>query len=290
MFDIDTLRQYIITNEGWRNHVYDDGVGNPTIGVGFNLNRPDARALINSLGLSYTAVRNGEVDLTNEQILILLNGDLATAINLAASVFPNLGQISSTRQVVLIDMTFNLGNRIRGFQRLIRAVAANDWEAAASEMQNSRWYTQVGRRGRWGVQAMRTNTLPNFLPEKPKDGSEGSENKEGSEGSETSERKETSDGSEESERTEESERKEEKDRSEDSETSEDSERKEEKDGSDGSERKEEKDGSEDSERSEGSEGSEGKETIDSPLPILVNRISELKKTENLFTTWDKLSM
>lgn len=288
MFDRETLRRYIVTNEGWETRVYRDSLGIPTIGVGFNLNRADARERITELGLSYEAVLNNEVELNETQINILLNRDIDTAISIARQLFSNFEQISSTRQIVLIDLAFNLGpNRLAGFTRMINAVNTNDWAQAATELQNSRWYTQVRRRGVWNVGAIRNNNLPNFQTQKPKEskegseGSEGSENKEQKEGSEGSERKEGSEGSERKEGSEGSENKEQKEGKEHKEGSEGSENKEQKEGSEGSENKEQKEGSEGSENKEGSEGSERSEWKESHDITTANKlISSLEFQQN----------
>lgn len=48
----------IAESEGSRSCVYNDSLGIPTIGIGFNLKRSDAPTLIAGLGLSYDKVLN----------------------------------------------------------------------------------------------------------------------------------------------------------------------------------------------------------------------------------------
>jgi hypothetical protein len=50
------IRRYIVSNESWRRDVYEDSLGIPTTGVGFNLERGDAQAKIEDLGLDYPSV------------------------------------------------------------------------------------------------------------------------------------------------------------------------------------------------------------------------------------------
>jgi len=58
---------------------------------------------------------------------------------------------------VLIDMCFNLGMAgLLGFQKMIEALERGYYERAADEMVNSRWYGQVGERGRRLEAMMRT--------------------------------------------------------------------------------------------------------------------------------------
>jgi len=55
------IMQWIEQWEGRKSHVYKDQMEHPTIGVGFNLDRRDARRHLEELGLDYNRVRAGEV-------------------------------------------------------------------------------------------------------------------------------------------------------------------------------------------------------------------------------------
>lgn len=48
---------------------------------------------------------------------------------------------------VLVNMCFNLGGtRLGKFRNMLTAVEDHDWERMAVEMEDSRWFKQVGRR------------------------------------------------------------------------------------------------------------------------------------------------
>lgn len=50
-------------------------------------------------------------------------------------------------QHVLVNMTFNLGGtRFSKFNNMWKGVVSGDWEKVAVEMQDSKWFGQVGRR------------------------------------------------------------------------------------------------------------------------------------------------
>jgi len=50
-------------------------------------------------------------------------------------------------QHVLVNMTFNLGaTRLGYFKGMLGACRAHDWEKMAVEMEDSKWFGQVGRR------------------------------------------------------------------------------------------------------------------------------------------------
>ncbi|HZY38744.1 MAG TPA: hypothetical protein VFE53_18925, partial [Mucilaginibacter sp.] len=147
MLNLYALKQYILLNEGWRTKCYPDTAAahNPTIGVGFNLNQPHARFILKGLGLDYDSVLQGKVSLLPHQIMALFNYDLRDAMRETQGYFPNLSLIDDVRQIVLIDMVFNLGPvKFSQFHKLIAAVnkAAisknqNDWNDAANEMEFS---------------------------------------------------------------------------------------------------------------------------------------------------------
>ena len=151
----DAIKEWI---EGWENrkpHVYPDPAGHPTIGVGFNLDRADAPQKIAALGLDYSDVRAGQVTLSDEQINQLFDADVDQAIADAKSIVSNFDTIPENKQKVVVDMVFNLGAAgFSGFHKTIQAIENKDWQTAAQEMQNSRWYSQVGARAAADVDVM----------------------------------------------------------------------------------------------------------------------------------------
>jgi lysozyme len=100
------------------------------------------------------------VSLTTEQIYQLLDKDIDTAILTAKTLFKNFTTLSTVRQIILVDMAFNLGQtRFSGFIKLIAAVNDGKWDRAATEMKNSLWATQVGRRALLNINGMKNNCL-----------------------------------------------------------------------------------------------------------------------------------
>src|ERR1700730_18554339 len=66
--DLDAIQKLIARHEGSRATVYVDTAGNPTVGIGFNLNRSNAQAAISAIGVDYDKLRAGVVSLTQAQI------------------------------------------------------------------------------------------------------------------------------------------------------------------------------------------------------------------------------
>ena len=59
-------------------------------------------------------------------------------------------------QQIIANMMFNLGRpRLSKFVGMKRGVDSQDWNAAADEMVDSRWYRQVGARAERLVNRMR---------------------------------------------------------------------------------------------------------------------------------------
>lgn len=126
---------------------YIDSRGNPTVGVGFNLNRPDAREKLTGVGADYDEVLAGRQLLNDDQIRVLYTATLLEAAYAVERLVPNLDKLNVTRRAVLTDMVFNMGAaKLSEFTRFLAAVNAGNWDAAGAEMQKSAWYTQVGHR------------------------------------------------------------------------------------------------------------------------------------------------
>ena len=63
--------------------------------------------------------------------------------------------LSSLRKRVILNMAYNLGMpRLGRFVKMIAALEAGDYVAAAHEMLNSKWHTQVGARAERLAQQM----------------------------------------------------------------------------------------------------------------------------------------
>jgi GH24 family phage-related lysozyme (muramidase) len=141
----DSIRDWIERWEGRRKHVYTDTEGHPTIGIGFNLDRSNAREEVEALGLDYESVRAGIQDLTDEQVDQLFDKTVEEAIAGAKQTVSNFEEISEDKQMVIVDLVFNLGaHKFSKFVKTIGAIESEDWESAAEEMQKSNWFAQVG--------------------------------------------------------------------------------------------------------------------------------------------------
>lgn len=150
---IDQAKTTIARHEGIRLAPYKDSLGVPTIGAGFNMSRPDARARLAAVGLRSWAP---PIRLTMVQVFQLLDLDVADCVADCKQAVGGFDALSDNRKIVLCDMRFNLGPmRFRAFRRMLDDVAAKKFDQAANEMLSSIWAEQVGQRATENAELMR---------------------------------------------------------------------------------------------------------------------------------------
>lgn len=137
----EQLKSDLRRHEGERLTVYRDSEGYPTVGVGH-------------LVLVKEQLQVGDV-ITFERMDELFATDLTLALQRCAWMIPQWQEHPDEVQCILANMSFNLGNRLGAFVRMLDALAAKDYAMVADEMQQSHWYTQVGDRGHELVDRMR---------------------------------------------------------------------------------------------------------------------------------------
>lgn len=143
----DNVLDFIKQHEGVKPHVYLDSKGIPTVGIGFNLLRPDAKSMISNLGLDYNKVLSGTQDLSNQQMHDLFNASLKIAYADAKKYIPSFDNLPRDIKLGVLDMSFNLGfNRLSKFIKTKEFIMKGDYKSAANELKNSKWATQVGKR------------------------------------------------------------------------------------------------------------------------------------------------
>lgn len=153
------LYKMLRDHEGVRYERYFDSQGIATIGVGFNLEKAGAQERIEKVGGNYLAILNGKEELTDNQINILLAEDVKTAQGDARKyIGEDYDKLPKNVRLVLTDMAFNLGyTRLSEFKKLKGALKSRDYERAAKEMENSKWYKQTGKRSRALVKLVRSS-------------------------------------------------------------------------------------------------------------------------------------
>ncbi|MEA1922782.1 MAG: sulfate adenylyltransferase subunit CysN [Pseudomonadota bacterium] len=135
------VAEQLIEHEGLKLKPYRCPAGQLTIGVGRNLE---------------------ERGITEEEALYLLNNDISECIEDLQNIFVDTDADSEefetlpeAVQRVLVDMRFNLGTTaFRSCKKMIEAIKEKNFAQAALEMQESKWFKQVGSRGKTLVAMM----------------------------------------------------------------------------------------------------------------------------------------
>jgi len=86
----------------------------------------------------------------------LLDEDIARAVTDCGVVFPQFELFPPKAQAAFADMMFNMGRTtFTKFKRMINAAMDWDWQRAADEAKDSKWYRQTGIRARTVVAMIR---------------------------------------------------------------------------------------------------------------------------------------
>ena len=146
MFDENILIKQLIIHEGIILHVYKDSLGIDTIGVGRNLKDRGISKFELSI-LNKTIEKVYEQGITEKDAHFLLKNDIDIVEKELFKVKPIANDIDVIRQLVLMDMAFNMGvPRLCKFINMWAALEQYDYNKAAKEMLDSRWAKQVKTR------------------------------------------------------------------------------------------------------------------------------------------------
>ena len=144
--DLEKLREELEIDEGCKYEIYLDHLGYPTFGIGHLVIEHDAEYGW-EVGTSIDTVRVHE---TFEQ-------DIKTVLSDCNRLYEDFEDLPEEAQRVIANMMFNMGNtRLSKFSGMKRGVDARDWNDAADEMVDSRWYSQVTNRADRLVERMRS--------------------------------------------------------------------------------------------------------------------------------------
>ena len=127
------IKEDLTKHEGCKTTVYLCTEGIPTVGIGHAL-----------YGFEELAVGD---EVSMEQVLEWFKEDCDEALTDCRALFLNFDSLPDQVKRVLVNMAFNLGrSRLGKFKNMVTAVNEGNWNKAADEMVDSRWYNQVGNR------------------------------------------------------------------------------------------------------------------------------------------------
>ena len=143
--NIDQLRRDLDQDEGCIYEVYLDHLGYPTFGIGHLITYRD-REYDWSVG----------TDVDEDRVQEVFEEDVKTVLSDCKKLYDDFYELPEEAQLIIANMMFNMGyTRLSKFKGMKRGVDAEDWNKAADEMVDSRWYTQVTNRAERLVQRMR---------------------------------------------------------------------------------------------------------------------------------------
>ena len=125
--NIEAIKRMLINNEGIVLHCYQDHLGLHTIGVG-------------------RLIEKGKGGLTKEECEYLLENDIGRVMERLDRNFPWWRDLSEPRQHVMIDLSFNLGNRLSKFVNFLASLEAGDYQSASEHLLDSKYARQVANR------------------------------------------------------------------------------------------------------------------------------------------------
>jgi lysozyme len=143
--NIEQLRVQLEIDEGVVYEVYLDHLGYSTFGIGHLIREDDPE-------------HGWEVgtEVSESRVAEAFESDIETVLSDCNTLYPDFDDLPEEAQQIIANMMFNLGRpRLSAFKGMKAGVDAGDWNEAADQMVDSRWYKQVGARAERLVERMR---------------------------------------------------------------------------------------------------------------------------------------
>ena len=143
--NLEQLRKELEVDEGVIYAIYLDHLGLPTFGIGHLIINSDAES-----GLPVGT------EVSESRVQQAFEADVLSVINDCNKLYDDFDELPEEVQLIVANMMFNMGRtRLSKFKGMKRGVDSRDWNAAADEMVDSKWYRQVTNRADRLVQRMR---------------------------------------------------------------------------------------------------------------------------------------
>lgn len=147
--DIDKLKEQLIIDEGVKYEIYFDHLGYKTFGIGHLIkeNEPEYHLPVG------TKISEERVNQAFEEDCSIIELECIEWLE-SETLWESLPE--EVKQIVA-NMMFNMGRpRLSKFKNFRSAIIRRDWMEAANQMEDSRWYNQVGNRSVRLVTRMRS--------------------------------------------------------------------------------------------------------------------------------------
>ena len=145
MMDLEQLREQLEIDEGVKYEIYNDHLGYATFGVGHLVRESDPEH----------GQETGS-PISESRVIEAFEQDCENVLRDCDILYEDFDSLPEEAQQVIANMMFNMGRtRLSKFKGMKRGVDAQDWNAAADEMVDSKWYRQVTKRADRLVERMR---------------------------------------------------------------------------------------------------------------------------------------
>lgn len=153
----DDFANFTAKFEGFSDKVYKDSRGISTIGYGFNLQRQDAKDILNKHGLDIKKLLDGSQKMPKNIASNILTDDIRVAKDSSKKMFKNYNDLDKDVQMILVDLMYNLGQtKLSKFVKFKDAILTSNFKKASDELANSMWATQVGNRAKHHIDKLRS--------------------------------------------------------------------------------------------------------------------------------------
>ena len=143
--DLEKLRKQLEIDEGVKYEIYLDHLGYPTFGIGH---------LVIPSDIEYREDVGTRV--SEERVRECFDKDVESVLRDCTLLYKDFYELPEEVQQIVANMMFNMGyTRLSKFKGMKKGVDARDWNKAADEMVDSRWYKQVTNRANRLVERMR---------------------------------------------------------------------------------------------------------------------------------------
>ena len=143
--DLEKLRKQLEIDEGVKYEIYLDHLGYPTFGIG-HLVIPSDKEYREDVGTR----------VSEERVRECFDKDVESVLRDCTLLYKDFYELPEEAQQIIANMMFNMGyTRLSKFKGMKKGVDAKDWNKAADEMVDSRWYKQVTNRANRLVERMR---------------------------------------------------------------------------------------------------------------------------------------
>ena len=147
----DAIIASLTKAEGIRPQSYTDTTGHKTIGIGFNMDTPNARKVWQQAEIStpFGKAYDGQASLSKEEINRLAMASQLMAEKDVKQLVPGYSTLSPNRQEALLHMAYQLGKpRMAEFKNMLGSVKKGNFELAAKHLLDSKYARQTPERVR----------------------------------------------------------------------------------------------------------------------------------------------